>query len=380
MDKPRIVHIITDYPDGIGQGNSYAIGNLLEQTGTEAEHLVISLNRVRKPVFRIMQRSPNVIVCEVFSLPWGVLSNSFLWFVAQALTPYLKTAGFRADLIHGHKLTTDGVLAYFLSRQTGIPFALTICGETDVRFVRYKPFSRGLFRKVMQQALHTFWISAWAKPAITRRLGISPDSQSNAPIVCRVPGLSEFPAPPPGKPAQRFVFLARLARARKKGLYHILDVLADRPEYQLDIYGPLVPDELAELETYISERGVGAQVRYCGVLSPDQFSEVLPQYVGLLMPSRSETFGMVYIEALMCGLPVLCCIGSGIDGHINKPYIRLITYADVKALGHEMDILFKQSDTLKQRLHQDWETGALACFSPDHIGQHYTDWLKGALD
>lgn len=379
MKKPRIVHIITDYPDGIGQGNSYAIGNLLEQTDTQAEHLVISLNRVREPVFRVTQKSPNVIVCEVFSLPWGLFSNSFLWLVALALRPYLK-AGFSADLIHGHKLTTDGVLAYFLSRQTDIPFALTICGETDVRFVRYKPFSKGLFRNVMKQALHTFWISAWAKPVITQRLGISPNSQSNVPIVCRVPGLSLFPAPLPEKPVQRFVFLARLAHAKKKGLFHILDVLATRPEYQLDIYGPLTPDELTVLEENISERRIGAQVRYCGVLSPDQFSRVLPQYIGLLMPSRQETFGMVYVEALMCGLPVLCCVGSGIDGHVNKPYIRLITYADVKALEHEMDILFKHGDTLKQQLHQDWKTGGLACFSPDYIGKHYTDWLEGVLN
>lgn len=379
MEKPRIVHVITDYPDGIGQGNSYAIGNLLEQTDNQAEHLVISLNRVREPVFRITQRLPNVIVCEVFSLPGGVLSNSFLWLVALALQPYLK-ATFKADLIHGHKLTTDGVLAYFLSKQTGIPFALTICGETDVRFVRYKPFSKRLFRKVIQQALHTFWISAWAKPVITRQLGISPDSQSKVPIVCRVPGLSMFPAPLPEKPAQRFVFLARLARARKKGLFHILDVLADRPEYQLDIYGPLTPDELTALEASIARREIGPQVRYCGVLSPEQFTEVLPQYLGLLMPSQDETFGMVYVEALMCGLPVLCCVGSGIDGHINKPYIRLSTYADVKALGHEMDILFRHGDTLKQQLHQDWKTGELACFSPEHIGKHYTGWLESVLN
>ncbi len=381
MAKPRIVHIITDYPDGIGRGNSYAIGNLLEQTEAQAEHLVISLNRVREPVFRITQRSPELVVCEVFSPPWGILSNCFLWLAATLLRPYLESTckEKEVDLIHGHKLTTDGVLAYFLSKSMNIPFALTIQGETDERFVRCKPFSRRLFGRVMKDALHTFWLSAWAKSAIMKKLDTSPASQSDIPIVCRVPGLSTFPTPSSEKPAPRFVFLARLASAKKKGLFHILDVLATRPDYQLDIYGPITPDELTVLETYIAERGVNAQVQYCGALSPDQFSAVLPRYIGLLMPSRDETFGMVYVEALMCGLPVLCCVGSGIDGFVNKPYIRLTSYGDTKALGYEMDILFKHVGPLKLQLREDWQAGELDLFIPDRIGKQYTDWLDATL-
>lgn len=379
MTAHRIIHIITDYPDGISTENSYAIDNLLKQTDAQAEHFIVSLNRVRQPVFRIEQRRPDLMVCEVFSPPWGVLSNSFLWLAAILLRPYLLKSAFKADLIHGHKLTTDGVLAYFLSKSMNLPLALTIQGETDERFVRCKPLSRWLFGRVMQHALHTFWLSAWAQPVITQCLNAQPASGSHIPIICQVPELSTYPAPEAEEPAHRFVFMGRLACADRKGLWHILDVLADRPDYQLDIYGPVIANELEALEQYIDKLDIKSQVRYCGLLSPGKFTEVLPRYIGLLMPARNETFGMVYVEALMCGLPVLCCAGSGIDGFIQKPYIRLAAYADVEVLGGEMDILFNQSDALKQQIRKDWQAGELDLFIPDRIGKQYTDWLDATL-
>ena len=36
------------------------------------------------------------------------------------------------------------------------------------------------------------------------------------------------------------------------------------------------------------------------------------------MPSKNETFGLVYIEALLQGLPVLYTSGEGIDGYFNN--------------------------------------------------------------
>ena len=43
----------------------------------------------------------------------------------------------------------------------------------------------------------------------------------------------------------------------------------------------------------------------------------LPNALALALPSRNETFGMVYTEALFAGVPILYSRGTGIDGHLS---------------------------------------------------------------
>jgi glycosyltransferase involved in cell wall biosynthesis len=41
------------------------------------------------------------------------------------------------------------------------------------------------------------------------------------------------------------------------------------------------------------------------------------EYRGLVLPSLNETFGMVYVEALFSGIPVIYTAGTAIDGYLD---------------------------------------------------------------
>lgn len=64
-------------------------------------------------------------------------------------------------------------------------------------------------------------------------------------------------------------------------------------------------DQLATLEALAAELGVADRVRFTGSLAPDAIRRAMAGAEAFCLPSLSESFGIVYIEALACGTPVV---------------------------------------------------------------------------
>jgi glycosyltransferase involved in cell wall biosynthesis len=77
----------------------------------------------------------------------------------------------------------------------------------------------------------------------------------------------------------------------------------------------------------------------------------LPRYRALLLPSLNETFGMVYVEALFAGLPILFTRGTGIDGYLDGLDVgHAVPPRDVDAIAAATLDLWRRSDTLRANI------------------------------
>jgi glycosyltransferase involved in cell wall biosynthesis len=54
-----------------------------------------------------------------------------------------------------------------------------------------------------------------------------------------------------------------------------------------------------------------------GPLANAKVLERISESIALVLPSHHETFGMVYLEALFAGVPILYSKGTGIDGFLD---------------------------------------------------------------
>lgn len=108
----------------------------------------------------------------------------------------------------------------------------------------------------------------------------------------------------PGTPF-RFVSVAMLNR--KKGLDILLNAFAKVreafPQMQLTVCGGGI--DAPELFSLAEKLHLGQSVVFTGELTREQCSEKLSESHAFVLPSRNETFGVVYIEAMACGLPIV---------------------------------------------------------------------------
>jgi glycosyltransferase involved in cell wall biosynthesis len=107
----------------------------------------------------------------------------------------------------------------------------------------------------------------------------------------------------------RFVFLGRLVRYKACDL--AIRAIAMAPDHiSLDIIGD--GPERPRLERLIQALGVGHRVRLCGWHEPGpRLYDKLGEYRALLMPSLAEANGIVFQEAMVLGLPVICVDWAG---------------------------------------------------------------------
>lgn len=102
-----------------------------------------------------------------------------------------------------------------------------------------------------------------------------------------------------------FAYVGRLSA--EKSLPFLLDAfaryLSANPEARLTLVGagPLK----AELERRSAELGVAAEVTFAGSLSGPALADAILDATALVLPSRSEPWGLVVNEALALGVPVL---------------------------------------------------------------------------
>ena len=105
--------------------------------------------------------------------------------------------------------------------------------------------------------------------------------------------------------ALKAIFLSRVSR--KKNLEFALDCLARvRGNVELGIYGPLEDAPYwAECQKFIETLPHNISVTYHGELEHRQVADVMATYDLFFLPTLSENFGHVFVEAWCAGLPVL---------------------------------------------------------------------------
>lgn len=109
----------------------------------------------------------------------------------------------------------------------------------------------------------------------------------------------------------RFVCVARLTSFKRLDL--LVGAMArlheEFPWVSLDIYGEGFLRE--ELEKQIESLDATEYIALRGYESAENLVKLLPTYDVFALPSVAETFGVVFIEAMACGLPVVCADSGG---------------------------------------------------------------------
>lgn len=125
-----------------------------------------------------------------------------------------------------------------------------------------------------------------------------------------------LPSPlPPAKEHPVLLTLTRLsATERAKGYDDVIRALRDLREFpglKYIIAGKYSEDEHERIRNLSNELGVGDRVEMPGFIADDDIPGVFSKATVYVMPSTKEGFGIVFVEAMFYGVPV---ISSNADG------------------------------------------------------------------
>lgn len=320
MGQLRILHISNDFLWTKVHRNLYI----------QLDHL-----GVRQDIFTPLRRHSNRNSNQIsFTVPGsavhfsGVLSTYHRILFKQKIRKLyrdLEACGVAGDcnLVHATTLFSDGALAYELFRKYGKPYIVSV-RNTDINmFLKYKPHLIFLARKILDNASRLVFISQsnfdnffhhplitmfalrYWKKALVINNGIEQLWLQNRHTASR-------------RYAKRILFIGRFDRNKNavRLIHAFLALRATRPGLKLSLVGSAGPleDKVRQLAMRHPE-----SIMFHGHVAEG------PELIGICrasdvfaMASHHETFGLVYVEALTQGLPVLFTKGQGIDGTFSE--------------------------------------------------------------
>lgn len=119
-----------------------------------------------------------------------------------------------------------------------------------------------------------------------------------------------------------------------KGISYLLDALSQIKEERRDFILDIVGDgpNRSEYEKLARELGLNGIVEYHGLKPKAVVANFMRECDFLVQPSLVETFGVVYIEAMACGKPVIATNTGGPEEIVNREVGILVQPKDVEAL------------------------------------------------
>ncbi|WP_288442065.1 glycosyltransferase [uncultured Chryseobacterium sp.] len=277
----------------------------------------------------------------------------------------LKTVRF----IHAHTWYSDGGVAYELHKKYNIPYILAV-RNTDLNvFLKYFLHERGYGQKILQNANKIITISAVYKKRMLedpRLSHIISDIQQKLMVIPN--GVDPFWIE--SKVMNRKIVenekniqLLYIGKFNKgKNVFNLINAVKNhnhkiQNKIKLTLIGGGGNDEKRILDSIKNDHSF----EFVGKVDS---LPVLKSYYErcdfFTMPSKAETFGLVYIEALLQGLPVMYTQNEGIDGFYDDSIGEKVEDTSVSAIERGLERLIQKRDHYSFDMEQllknhDWK-------------------------
>ena len=303
------------------------------------------------------------------------------------LVPFFLLAGliaaarlhyrFNFDVIHAHWLIPQGLIASLL--KDAPPYLVTAHGS-DL-YSLGSGFMMLLKRRAVRHAAKLTVVSDAMRD---KAQALGPNRENIAVRSMGVDLQSTF-TPGSDEDRQGLAFVGRLVDV--KGVPVLIDAMAklvsDHPDLRLTVIGD--GPERHNIEERIAAHGLQGNIDMAGSLPQDRIAMALRGARALVMPSvvtasgAEEGFGLVAVEAMGCGCPVIASNLAGIRDAVRDGDTGLVFESgDAKDLAEKIARLLGD-EQLQARLARQARAYAVENFDWSVVGERYAELLLGTI-
>lgn len=245
---------------------------------------------------------------------------------------YIKNFGM-PDIIHVHSLKPAGYLALKINSKYQIPFVVT---EHSSMFARYHISESDIqsLGKIIAASSYNIGVS---KQFCNLLDGIFEFKKwQYIPNIVNKNFLDSDIDPPNGK--NEFIYLSICSLTHIKAIDNLIRAFALIHKKTLNaiLYIGGDGEERNNLEKLVKDLNLEDRVIFLGSLSREKVRTEMAKSSVFVLPSRYETFGVVLVEALALGKPIIATKCGGPESIINDKVGTLVEVDNIKELSKAM--------------------------------------------
>lgn len=239
------------------------------------------------------------------------------------------------DIIHLHSTPWAGLGAVSISKVSNTPLVIT---EHSSYFSRYKvsKIEELFFKYIMKNAFYNICVSETLKKYVQKY------TSNNIDIIPNMVNVDEFSiANNEDKTREKkFSFACVCYLNKNKSVDNLIKAFSleyKGKDVELVIGGD--GPEKSYLENLSKELEIETQVIFKGALSRKDVIKEMQNCNVFVLPSIFETFGVVLIEALACGKPVITTRNGGADGIVNELNGKVVDVGNIELMANAMKVI-----------------------------------------
>lgn len=275
------------------------------------------------------------------------------------------------EILHAHSLFTNGFVALDVKRKTGTPYVVAV-RNTDINsFFKVRPWLRSLGVEIMREAEAVIFLSpAYKRKVLEHFIPRAMRKEMDCKCLVIPNGINEL-----------FFNDTPCAPRRSDGVIRVLQVGdINRNKNQLTVAKACEQiEKMGERVSYTVVGGV-RDTKVASRLQKYDFIVLMPPMSQpalidvyrnsdvFVMPSHHETFGLVYVEAMSQGLPVVYSKGQGFDGWLDNDQLgEAVDAHDVHGIAESIIRLYSTGaagfdDCVNQSRSFGWHEIALSYY------------------
>ena len=349
-NRPNVLVLSKSYPNDVFDVLGLWVENLVRYSAKFCEPKVISpipycppipgmpeyYARLRSIPHRCLTNGidvfhPRMLVGPGNSL-YSLEPRTYYWAVRRIAKGLRRDFPF--DLIHAHFTYPDGVAAVRLGKQFGVPVIISEHVPWGP-WTYHNAFVRRESVRAVQQCTFHVAVSGPVRESVARVVGVA-DKLRVIPVgvdgtIFNRSGERALP--------NHLLFIGAIRPV--KGVDILLRAMRILADAGRDVTVGLVGEsyfktyrrEYDRLRQMVEDLGLGGWVNFAGKRRPPELVRTIQESAVLILPSRAESFGMVLVEALACGTPVVATRCGGPEDIVTEEVGVLVPPEDPAALA-----------------------------------------------
>ncbi len=383
----KLLHLTYDMRRRDNAPVTSAVSDVIKQTENIASVKIIDLLRV--PSFKeevLTAETNNHLIVNSFGLPFGIfliysLKRAFKKIVDAEKKGIIDFSG--TNIIHAHKVTFEGYIAYRLALRYDSKLILTL-RQTDAWIFKIRPDLIRLYKPVIERSSKIIYLMPHINKLMAEYLGREFFSRHMRDKLEFIPNIVERNTEPGLFTSQNGHYSTALRMDKRsvkrkniKRLFKAIKYLND-PAFKLIVIGD--GSYLPNVKQWVEKLGIEKNVIFKGSIPNSEMDKFYSSSNAFLMPSLSESFGMVYAESLLNGTPIMYSKDTmGFDGMFENVGVG-VNPSSVESIAAGIRNLIDNNSSYRKHINELQQKGEFGIFSAAHVKDRYSEIINSLIN